>query len=398
MPVTLVAGDLATDIINQSQRVIDMQDSISELEPNNAPFVAILRKIGKYQAKSPKVEWLEDESMPRFDVMSAAVTGSAVSAIPVTNASYFRVGDGVRITETGEFVEVTGVSASGIGVTRGVGNTSAVSCTSAAGLYIVNNANAEGASLRTIKTVRLVNQSNFCQIIRTPFGVTGTEMASQLYGQYSNDRVRLQHKYGLEHERQIEATVFWGAKKEDTTTAGAPKRWAGGCYEFIQTNVYNAGGVLTRANFENLFLRKAFRFGSDRKVLFCSPLLMQAIDGFAWNGYYAGPLGNQNMTGASRVNYNSPASEYGVAVKTYVCSQGTVDIVMKRHWNDNTNLSGDGFLLDLDAIKLATLRDTKLLLERQANDADKLEDEYLSELSLIFEHERRHGLITGVTG
>src|SRR5215471_18571058 len=123
MPPTLISGDLATDIINQSQRVIDMQDSISELEPNNAPFVSLLRKIGKYQAKSPKVEWLEDESMPRFDVMSAAVTSSAVSAIPVTNASYFRVGDGVRITEPGEFVEVTGVSASGIGVNRGVGNT-----------------------------------------------------------------------------------------------------------------------------------------------------------------------------------------------------------------------------------------------------------------------------------
>jgi len=57
MPPTLVSGDLATDIINQSQRVVDMQDSISELEPDNAPFVALLRKIGKYQARSPKVEY-----------------------------------------------------------------------------------------------------------------------------------------------------------------------------------------------------------------------------------------------------------------------------------------------------------------------------------------------------
>jgi hypothetical protein len=395
MPPTLVSGDLATDIINQSQRVIDMQDSIAELEPNNAPFVALLRRLGKYQAKSPKVEWLEDESMPRFDVVSATFT-SAATSIPVTNAAWFRVGDGIRITETNEFMEVTSVSASGIGVNRPVGNTSAASGSSAAGIYIVNNANAEGASLRTIKTVRLVNQSNFAQIIRTPFGVTGTEMASQLYGQYSNDRVRLQHKYGLEHERQIEATFFYGARKEDTTTPGAPKRWSGGAIEFIQTNVYPNAGTLTRQNFENLFLRKAFRFGSDRKVLFASPLVMQAIDGFAWGGW--NPSFGSGSIGSTRVVTNSPASEYGVAVKTYVCSQGTVDIVMKRHWNDNLNTSGTAFLLDMDAIKMATLRDTKLLLERQANDADKIEDEYLSEVSLIFEHERRHGLITGVTG
>jgi hypothetical protein len=387
MPPTLLSGDLATDIINQSQRVIDMQDTIAELEPNNAPFVTLLRKLGKYQAKSPKVEWLEDESMPRFDVVSATFT-SAVTSIPATNPSWFRVGDGVRVTETGEFVEVTGVSASAIGVNRGGFATGAASGTSAAGLYIVNNANAEGASLRTIKTVRLVNQSNFAQIIRTPFGVTGTEMASQLYGQYSNDRVRLQHKYGLEHERQIEATFFFGGRKEDTTTAGAPKRWCGGAFEFIQTNTAPNVGTLTRQNFE-IWLRKCFRFGSDRKVLFASPLLMTAIDGFAWNG---------GTSSTMRVIENAPASEYGVAVKTYVCSQGIVDIVMKRHWNDNVNLSGDGFLLDLDAIKMATLRDTKLLLERQANDADKVEDEYLSEVSLIFEHERRHGLISGVTG
>jgi len=394
MPPTLVSGDLATDIINQSQRVVDMQDSIAELEPNNAPFVTLLRKIGKYQAKSPKVEWLEDESMPRFDTLSGALTNVA-TAVPVANPAYFRVGDGIRIMSTGEFCDVTAVGAN-LTVTRGIGSTAAQAASSGDGVYIVGNTNAEGASLRTIKTVRLVNAYNYAQIIRTPFGITGTEMASQLYGQYSNDRVRLQHKYGLEHERQIESTFFWGARREDSTqsgtgTPGAPRRWCGGAYEFISTNVQPAGGTLTRQTFE-LFLRKAFRFGSDRKVLFASPLVMAAIDGFAWgsSGYAAAPV--------TSVVTQSPANEFGVSVKTYTCSQGIVDIVMKRHWNDQTQLAGDAFLLDLDAIRMATLRDTKLLLERQANDADKIEDEYLSEVSLIFEHERRHGLLTGVTG
>ncbi len=388
MAVTMISGDLATDIINQSQRVIDMQDRIAELEPNNAPYVALLRKLGKYQAKSPKVEWLEDESMPRFDTLAAAALATD-GTLTVSNAAYFRVGDGVRITSTGEFVQVTGVGTSTINVNRGIGGTAAQAASNGAGLFIVNNANAEGAGLRTIKTVKLVNQSNYCQIVRTSFGVTGTELATQLYGQYTNDRVRLQHKHGLEHERQIEQTAFFGAKKEDTSTAGAPIRWAGGLFEFIQTNVYNAAGTLTRANFESNFLRAGFRYGSDRKILFASPLVMQAIDGFAWNG-------GTGVT--SRVNVDSPASEFGVAVKTYVCSQGIVDIVMKRHWNDNSDLKGFAFLVDMDAVKMATLRDTKLLLERQAPDADKVQDEYLTEVSFIVEHERRHALLKGVTG
>src|SRR4029079_17115277 len=207
------------DTIASGQKVVDMDDRISELEPNNAPFVHLLRKLNKKGAINPEIRWLEQVSMPRFDTFSASAT-SAATALGVTNAAYFRVGDGVRITETGEFIQITGVSASAIGANRGIGGTTAASATSAAELYIVNNANAEGASLRTIKTVKLTQQNNYCQIIRTPFGVTGTEMATKMYGQYANDRVRLQRVQGLEHERAIEATLFWGAKKEDTTTSG----------------------------------------------------------------------------------------------------------------------------------------------------------------------------------
>ena len=36
MATTIVSGDLATDIISLSQRVIDMDDKIAELEPNAA--------------------------------------------------------------------------------------------------------------------------------------------------------------------------------------------------------------------------------------------------------------------------------------------------------------------------------------------------------------------------
>lgn len=58
MAVTLLSGDLATDIINQSQRVVDMDNAIAELEPNNAPFVALLRRLRTKPAFSPQVQWL----------------------------------------------------------------------------------------------------------------------------------------------------------------------------------------------------------------------------------------------------------------------------------------------------------------------------------------------------
>src|ERR1041384_6706391 len=93
---TMITGDVATDLQNQSARVIDMSDVIAEREPNNAPFVALMGKIGKGTLKSPKREWLESFSMPRFGSVSASATSAATSlAIASSTSGYYRQGDGI---------------------------------------------------------------------------------------------------------------------------------------------------------------------------------------------------------------------------------------------------------------------------------------------------------------
>jgi len=379
---TVLTGDLALDVINQSQRVIDMDDRIAELEPNAAPLVVLLKKLKRVQAIAPKVEWLEQVLMPRYDQLSAALTGTAVTSLPVANSSFYRVGDVLRETATGEAMEVTGVSAGVLGVNRGIGGVPAATGASGDEIFIVSNVNVEGASLRTIKTTQLNNLSNFCQIVRTPLGMTGTEAATKLYG--GPDRDRLRAAAGIEHMRDWEQICFFGAKKEDTTTTGAPKRFAGGAVEYISTNVTAAVGTLTEAAFIT-FLRSGFRYGSERKILFASPLVVGAIEGFARN--------NIRVSGSE-----DHADTYGIQMRSYVSGQGVVDIVMERAWNDSTNYRGYAFLLDMDALEFHTLRDTKLLDNRQANDADKIEDEYLTEACPVFHNEQKHAILKGITG
>jgi len=381
MPPTVLTGDLSLDIINQSQRVIDMDDRIAELEPNASPLVVLMKKLRRVQAISPKVEWLEHQLMPRYDNASAAAASGA-AAVGVANPSFFRVGDVVRDTVTGEAMEVTGVTAGGINVNRAIGSVVAQAVASGDEIFIVSNVNPEGASLRTIKTTRLVNMSNFCEIVRTPMGITGTEAASKLYG--GPDRSRLQATNGIEHMRDWEHIAFFGAKKEDTTTVGAPKRFAGGLLEYIQTNVTGAVGTLTETAFQT-FLRTGFRYGSERKLLFASPLVVTAIEGFARNTLRASPSSDH-------------ANTFGVQMQTYVSGQGVVDIVMERAWNDSTVYRGYAFLIDMDAAEWHYLRDTKLLEGRQNNDADKLEDEYLTEACPVFKNEQKHAVLKGVTG
>ena len=379
-PATVISGDFATDVINQTQRVLDIDDRIAELEPNASPLVVLLKKLKKVQAISPWVQWLEHLLLPRYDVTTASsLIGGAT--ITVANGPYFRVGDVIRDTFTGEAMEVTAVAANVLSVNRGIGNAPAVAVGSGDEIFIVSNVNVEGASLRTIKQTRLNNLSNYCEIVRTPLGITGTEAASKVYG--GPDRTRLQATSAVEHMRDWEHISFFGAKKEDLTTSGAPKRFAGGLIEYITTNKTLAVGTLTEAAWI-AFLRSGFRFGSERKILFAAPLVVQAIEGFARNNI--------------RVDDGSNGETYGINMRTYVSGQGTVDIVMERAWNDSSKYNGYAFLVDLDSLEFHTLRDTKLLEGRQANDADKLEDEYLTEACPVVKNEQKHAILAGVTG
>ncbi len=378
---TIIAGDQTTGNINQSQRKIDMDNVLHQLEPNVAPLTVLTQKLKKRTAISPKVEWLEHGRMPRFDTLSASAAGSDTT-VSVNHGSYFRVGDIVRITETGEAIQVTVTAASGISATRGIGGVATASATSAAELFIVGNVNAEGASLREIKTRKLDNLYNYAEINRNPTGLTGTDAASTQYGGVS--RSTLQADAGVEHMRDWENIALVGARSESTLGATPSTRSAGGFTEFVTTNVTNVGGALSEAAFQT-FLQSGFRYGGDRKLLLCSPKVLGAIEGYA----------RSNVRTSSSTDH---ADTYGIKMSTYMSGAGTVDLVQERWMADSVKYAGWAFLVDLDNVFFAELRGSKLLENRQANDADKMEDEWLGEGCFVYANELTHATLRGVTG
>ena len=79
-----------------------------------------------------------------------------------------------------------------------------------------------------------------------------------------------------------------------------------------------------------------------------------------------------------------------------------VPVIVKRDWNDFSTASGQyggwAFYINMDNVALRTLRNTSLLRDRQANDADSYDEEYLTEYTVQIQQERTHGIIVGVTG
>jgi hypothetical protein len=388
---TLLSGVVDDADILSNQRVVDMSPTIAELEPDEAPLTTMLQKVSKRAAYSQKVEWLSDELVPRLTTLAASATSSATSlSVPATtgasSGTYFRAGDVIRIASTGENCYVTGVSADTLYVTRGIGGTSVTAVSAASGVDVikVGNAAAEGATLGTLIQTKKVANFNYAQIQRDPWGFTNTLVASKLYG--GPEPANEAKKKLIEHKRQLENTLFWGVR--DLNTSGsAPIGYCGGVFQYATTNLTASVGTLTESVFES-FLRKAFRYGSQNKVFFCSPLVASALSSFP-QGKLAPPAPG--------------ITEYGVSLSSYQSASGAkVQIMVKRDWYDFQNTAnqygGIGVMLDMDDITMRPLRDTVLKPDRQANDEDSIKQEYLTEWSFEMGNEKKHAIISGITG
>ena len=382
---TILSGVVDDADILSNQRVVDMSPTIAQLEPDEAPLTTMLQKTATRSAYSQKVEWLSDELMPRLTTLSASAT-SADTAISVATGTgtYFRAGDVVRFATTGENASVSAVSANTIYVTRALGGVTALSAASGIDLVKIGNAAAEGATLGTLVQTKKVANYNYAQIQRDPFGFTNTLVASKLYG--GPEPANEAKKKLIEHKRQLENTMFWGVR-DLNTSGGAPIGYCGGLYQYVTSNVTSGVGTLTESVFET-FLRKAFRYGSQNKVMFCSPLVASALSSFP----------------QSKLAPPAPSIDtYGVSLSTYQSASGAkVQIMVKRDWYDfqstGNQYGGIGVVVDMEDVTMRPLRDTVLKPDRQANDEDSVKQEYLTEWSLEIGLEKKHAIISGITG
>ena len=386
MSVTALSGQVDTNTILSDEKVIDMDETIGILDPATSQFTTMLMKIASKKATNQKVEWLEDQLFPRL----SATSGSQLSTDTTINVTagtgqYFRPGAFVRNARTGEGIVVTSVATDALTVTRGIGSVAAAAMNAGDQLLIVGNASQQGAGLGTMKVAKRVMNYNYEQIQRDPYGFTNTLINSALYtgGEPDNER----KKKLVEHKRAIEYSLFWGARFLDTSGTH-PTGYSGGIVEYLSTNVHNVGGALTKSALDT-YLQQDLQHGSENKVFFVAPILAVAMSGFLRDNWIrANP--NTKLFGAKVDALISGA--YGFQIP----------VIVKRDWNDFSTASNQygswGFLVDMDYVKFRPMRTTQLLRDRQNNDVDGYDEEYLTEYTLELQQEPVHALYKGVTG
>lgn len=329
---------------------------------------------------------MEDELFPRLSsVSSGGASDAATITVATGEGPYFRVNDIVRNAATGCAFRVTAVSGDVVTPSAVIGRVSFAAHTASDQLLIVGNASAQGATLGTRKLTKRVAQYNYTTIQRNPYGFTRSLMASKLYG--GPVPMKERKKKAVEHKRAIEYTLFWGTRGLDTS-GSEPNGQAGGLYEFVTTLVKNAAGTLTKGLLDT-YMRDFLQHGEQNGILFVSPVVAQAISGFLRDAWQPTTV-ETRLWGAKVDGFISGA--YGFKVP----------IIVKKDWNDFSTSSGQyggwAFYVNMDGVELPVLRNTELLRDRQANDADSYDEEYLTEFTIKVSQERQHGIISGVTG
>lgn len=392
-------GDTGSGLSNRLK--IDMHTPVSMLDPDVSQFSTMLMdpRIKSETLESYKKEWLEDRLMPVVLSLAASAASAASGTADVFTtgtgqAAYANTGDIIRITQSGEAVRVTGQDgAQSLSVIR---NITAITGASAASgsdgsLIIVQNTNGQGAGLPTRLITQQVANYNYGSIPRASYGFTRTDIQSATW--LNGTRLEYEReKKAQEIKGKIENGIFFGARAYSSTSdSGHPRGSTGGLIDYIGSSyVTDVAGQFDKADLQ-AFLTTGLQAGSNRKVLFAAPLPARVMSALLQDNWIRADPGT---------------TYFGAKVNAVISGAfGTeVPVVVKRQWGAyGTGTTGQYgsmiFMVDLDSVALAWMQRIARLQNRQDNDVDGVDEEYLAEFSFVVQHasDGHHSLAKNIT-
>jgi hypothetical protein len=257
---------------------------------------------------------------------------------------------------------------------------------------------------------------NYTQIFRTPFMLTGTAMKAPLRYDVKGPHQDKSKEHAVEHMVDIEHAILFGTRTkyvasgdaDPDTGVGLPlsttggiiyylQRWEAGDYGTVDVSsddsddkriIENSTGAVDEEKFDT-WMEKLFRVTnntSNEKLCVCG----------------SGALKVLNQLWRSKVNLNTdiPSKEtYGMKVVQVMTPWG--DVYFKTHplFSRSPELRNAMLFLDVKNMKLRPMkdRDTKVLANRQPNDADYRKDEWFTELGFEMWFPESHLYVKNVT-
>ncbi len=450
-----ILGLLDTESFS-SQRFTNVRRSVFYFYPNGAaPLVGLLTLLDEEDTNDPKFSWQEKRLSKQRALTVANTTGPFITnlatnadaanpftsaaqttiRVTVADATVFRVGHQVRLlnvltSSAGVYVNLygrveasrdgnSGVSgtADAIDIRLTVAATAIANSAANVGLecWVVGNVHSQGATGATPSPYNLpVNIENYAQIYRTPFNLTGTALKTAAKFDESGPYKDKSKEASIFHMTEIEKSFIFGRKAQTTApTTSLPEYYTGGIlywleqFELTVANPYGlagatlntdddkrlidlgTNGVINEKSYDT-YLERLFRVTNNKtneKLCLCGSGFLKVM--------------NQLYRNKSVFQVQAPSKEgtYGMSVVSHLTSFGTVHYRSHPLFSDNPFMRYNGLFLDVHNLKYRFMqgRDTEILANRQPNNADYREDEWLTEAGLEVRLPESHMYLQNVT-
>jgi len=379
-------GEFASDFRPKNYREL-----FTLLEPNgNAPLNAMLAMGSSEPTDDPEYKNFRDELPDRKLTVNGAVadTSTGTVTIDASDDNKFAVSGAIVVNSaTGEVMHVTAdTTATTLTVTRNIGGTSHQIADDAE-LFVAGFAAAEGGTSPTAISFDATVASNFTQIFRTAFQVSNTLNSTYLR---TGDKMDEAMTKALKlHMSDIERAMFFGKKHEASGSTNSPTRYTGGLLTTLTNTVdittdfatYGGSnaGTMTEEGFDDLLISTIFKYGSNQKIAFVGETVANHLQQY----------------GKDRWQPTSVEGAYGVNLVRYGTFAGDLMVHLHPQFRQIPNMKNSMIIVDFPYLTYRYLegRDTQLLENRQANDADSQKHEYLTECGLELIQDKVHAYI-----
>ena len=397
-----VAGLRGTGDWGTAERPKNFRELILWRNPNGStPIFALTARIGKESTDDPEFAWwTEPNDIVRLhmngainNVVTTVVVDSAdpSAAAPKNNwgvASHLKEGDLLMVeplvdtvTFTPEIMRVVAVASdTSFTVVRGAAGTTAAAVADDQFLLLIGSSYAEGTRAPLANSRNPVKYSNFTQIFKDTYELTGTAAETKVRtgDPVKNDKKRK----AFDHARAIEMSILFGQKSETVGINGKPQRTTDGIRKFIAagnttifTAAYDLNDLLSAVSPVYDFDTEA----GDTRIAF--------VGQGALNAFNARMTSGTNQA-AIRINYDRKESVFGVNFTEMVTPLGRILFKVHPLMNRNTLYRNSMLIMDFSALKWRPLRnrDTKFKDNVQHNDEDTQKGLWMTEAGLEVWH------------
>lgn len=385
-----IQGLRGTGEFDQDFRPKSYRELFTLLEPNGtAPLNALLAMGSSESTDDPEFKNFRDELPDRKLRADGAVASTSTTTITLTASDdnkYAIKGAIVISAATGEVMHVTAdTTGTTLTATRNIGGTT-FQIADQDEFFVAGYAAMEGDDTPTPISFDATVSSNYTQIFRTAFSVTGTLDATRLRtGSKMQEAMTKALKL---HMSDIERAMFFGRKHEANGTTAQPTRYTGGVLSML-TNVVdvpsdigvsNTDGVMTEEQFDDLLITSIFKYGSKQKLAFVGTNVANHLQQF----------------GKDRWSPSQMDGTYGVNITRYNTFAGDLMVHLHPQFRQVPGMANAMVILDFPYLTYRYLqgRDTSLLRDRQGNGEDSTKHEYLTECGLELIQDKVHAYIT----